>query len=125
MASRLRSSRGALLLSTLVLVGVACASARSRPGIALNRRIGSASLLETETQVAKTLGRGTATTIHDFRGIVYQKVGLTVGYARDPQGQRRALSVETHSSRYRTAGGIGVGSTLKRLKRSISVKCYG
>lgn len=99
----------------------------TRPGIALDHRIGPVSFLEPESQVTKVLGDGVAARLDGHRLRFYPKVGIYVGYPPNPPKGKPTVAafVVTRSPRYYTRSGVGVGLTLRQLGHSVKVRCYG
>lgn len=120
-------SRGTLLpfgaVASLLCVGVAAAGT-ARPGIALGHRIGLVSFGEPRATVTYALGRGVSVRLAGARFRFYSKGRIYVAYP--PPGVRQRVSfIVTRSARYKTRSGVGVGSSLRQLRRGVSVKCYG
>lgn len=110
-----------LALALVVLAGPSVGAAGGRAGIAIDHRIGPVSLNEPRAQITKVLGQGVSVRVEGNTFRFYSKVGIYVLY---PSGmQTRAAIVETRSARYRTSSGIGVGSSLRQLRRALSVEC--
>jgi hypothetical protein len=114
--------------AALVLIPAACGS--SAPAhdsrIVLDRSIGVVTLREWRTDVERQLGRGT--TVHGGKGhahqVRYQKAGLTVVYAPGARQREGVFAILTTSARYRTSGGIGVGSSRSDVSRIGGIHCY-
>ena len=127
-----------------LVVGFAPAAATSgrqwttagNPGIRLGAAIGPVKLLMTRGEVEARLGRGTATT---DAGQLFNTFGRAVFYARrevvvlygstnsfaPPGSVGRVVGIATTSAAYRTATGLGVGSTIPEVKgRYPAAECY-
>lgn len=110
-------------VASLICAGVAAAGT-TRPGIALNHRIGLVSFGEPRATVTKALGQGVSVRLAGARFRFYSKGRIYVAYP--PPGMRQRVSfILTRSVRYKTRSGIGVGSSLRQLRLGVSVKCYG
>ena len=61
---------------------------------------------------------------HRFR--YYRKAGIYVVYSPGaPKGvQQLSFLVVTRSAQYKTRSGVGVGSSLRQLRRRVRVRCY-
>ena len=124
----LTSRRTLLLLASvasLLCVSVA-AGGTTRPGIALDHRIGPVSFAEPKPQVTKALGHGVAARLDGQRLRFYPKVGIYVGYPPNPPTGKPTVAafIVTRSARYKTRSGVGVGSSLRQLRHHVRVRCY-
>jgi hypothetical protein len=106
----------------LVCTGVAVAAIS--PRIVIGHRIGAVTVGEPRTRVAKALGRGTPVQVEGNPFRFYSKVGIYVLYPPNRSLPRRVFVVMTRSPRYKTDSGIGVGSSLRELRRAVHVSCH-
>jgi hypothetical protein len=98
-----------------------------QPGISLDRRIGPVSFAEPKPEITKALGPGVTARLSGHPLRFYPKVGIYVDYPPTPPNGRptSAAFVVTRSPRYKTRSGVGVGSSLRELRRRVKVRCYG
>ena len=119
--------RHAFLLLPLLLVA-ACGDSSSHLSnrIMLDRSIGAVTLLETRPDVERALGRGmlTGSNVRIGTEVTYPKQGLEVAYAPGRSGTKVAFIILTTSRRYRTSGGVGVGSSRAGVEKLDGVNCY-
>ena len=111
----------AIAAAGLACVGVAVAAT---PGIVIGHRIGAVKLDEPKAQVIKALGRGTSALVEGNRARFYRKLGIYVLYPPKRSLPQRVFVIETRSDRYKTSSGIGVGSSLRQLRRAVDVTCH-
>jgi hypothetical protein len=97
-----------------------------QPGVALDHRIGPVSFGEPKPQVTKALGRGVAARLDGHRIRFYPRVGIYVAYPPNPPKgvQTIAAFIVTRSAHYKTRSGVGVGPSLRDLRRHVRVRCY-
>jgi len=109
-----------------LLCGGVAAAGTGRPGIALSHRIGPVSVGESREKIEKYSGPGVAVRLDANKLWFYAKVGIYVSYAPGPLTRLNqvAFSIVTRSARYRTRSGVGVGSSLRELRRRIRVTCH-
>jgi hypothetical protein len=114
-----------LALASLLWTGVAAADT-GRPGIALDHRIGPVRIGEPRAQIEKDAGPAVAAHLRGNKLWFYPQVGIYVSYAPGPitRLNQVAFFIVTGSARYRTRSGVGVGSPLRQLRRSVDVRCH-
>jgi len=115
-----------LVLVTAVaglVCGAVAAAAATRPGIAGNR-IGAVTLGEPKARVTKALGGSTPVQIQGGSYRFYRNAGIYVLYGTKRGLPRRARTVLTRSARYQTSSAIGVGASLRQLRRTMDVRCH-
>lgn len=81
---------------------------------------------ERKDRVEAALGPGVPRSPGRLRGafFFYPRAEIYVGYYAH-RGQKYAIAIITHSPRYRTSSGAGVGTTLGQLRKRVSVVCDG
>src|SRR5215467_2024011 len=103
-------------------------AAKTRTGIVLDHRIGAVSFAEPEPRITKALGKGVVASLDGHRLRYYPTAGIYVDYPPNhPPGRpTAAVIIVTRSARYRTRSGVGVGvgSSLRQLRRRVKVRCY-
>ena len=114
-------------VAALAISLAACgSSSHTSTRIVLERSIGPVKLMEKKADVERALGKGS--TIHDDQHHGHEvrySDGLDVFYAPGPNGREVVFAVLTTSSRYRTRGGVGVGSSRAAVESLGGVHCYG
>jgi len=134
--------RSALAATVAVLAAAAACSsghgAAARPdpntSIDVTGAIGSVRALELRPAAERLLGGGevvSSVTRHPRKSgpytltrVRYPASGLTVIYTERPHGTPRVVEVFTSSARYRTADGLGVGSSLAKARREPGIRCF-
>jgi hypothetical protein len=95
--------------------------------------IGGIHARETQARVEHVLGHGTlvsAVTRHPKTGaysllrVSYPAAGLLVVYVRDSHRPAVVFGVFTTSTRYHTASGLRVGSSLADARHTPGIRCY-
>jgi hypothetical protein len=131
------TGRFAVLLTFGSVVALWAGAGYSSPTslIVLDRSIGGVRLLEPRPAVERDLGRGVVLAAKIDRSakptparitrVSYLSGALTVTYVSEAKQQPTAFILESISPRFRTASGIGVGSTFAALRSIRGVKCYG
>lgn len=120
----IRRHKVLLLAAVVGVVWIGVATASSSPGIVIGHRIGAVKLGEPRAQVRKTLGRGAPVRVEGNSFRCYSKLGICVLYPPNRRLPRRVFVVMTRSARYTTRSGIGVGSSLRQLRRAVNVGCH-
>jgi hypothetical protein len=126
----------------LVLVGAGCAlsSHGGHPSGRLDQNtaidptgsIGGIRAGETRPAAERVLGAGTqlsestgrnSTGAYKLERVSYRTSGLVLVYTQAADGPAQVFAVYTASRRYRTPGGLGVGSTLKVAEHTRGIQC--
>ena len=127
----LRRLRRACCSGCLGLLAFAASSVASSEQIVLDHSIGPVSVLETRADVERGLGHGLPgkPNLRQHTLIVrYPKAALTVGYSSRTTMDRtheQVVYVLTTAPRYKTASGVGVGSSGRAVGSVHGMSCYG
>ncbi len=124
---------GCALATGLLVSG--CSGEESSPGrIVLDRSIGGVSLGEDRAAVESALGDGITLSSQIDRSarpeairaetVSYHDDELRVSYVSSESTGPTVVVVETRSPEYRTAAGIGVGSSIARIRSLPGTKCF-
>ncbi len=132
LASRGRGFRVVVLASAGMfgVLGLARPSGALPHGIVLDHSIAGVSLLETRAAVERVLDRGRpeqADLKEHWLIVRYPSAGLEVGYSSRTTLDRvheQVVFVMTTSPSYRTAGGVGVGSSAGAVRSVHGMTCY-
>ena len=124
----------AVICFLLSLVVVGCGGTATKP-LVLDRSIGVVTLKESRARIERDIGKGTVISSkldHSARPeplreeqVAYKSAGLVVWYISNTHQGPIGIVVETTSARYRTSGGVGVGTSLEDLRKGAAVECYG
>jgi hypothetical protein len=116
-----------LSLATTGCLGGGSSAKLPPPHLIFGRSIGGVSIHEPKAKVEALLGTGTqSSTSTSSSGVTKLTVsydGLMVHYAGADTTHMYTIGVETSSRRYRSSGGIGVGSGLAQLKSDEAIDC--
>lgn len=118
------SPRGSLAAAAIagVLLPAPALAATNPNRIVLGKRIGPVSLAEERAVIEAAVGPGkviatTPTETLPREVVYYTKVNIT-GWFDTPEASTTTNRIATRRRRYRTASGIGVGSTRRQLRRA-------
>ncbi len=113
----------AWIVGGLLMSGAASAVA-SQATLTLDKRIGPIALKESKAHVTAALGRGVTVHYDHQKWILYKRARLYVIYSPGSGDKDRfAFAIATRAARYRTRSAVGVGTSLRHLKKAVSVQC--
>ena len=102
-----------------------CGSSSGSHLLVLDRSAGPVRLLEPRSQVEHDFGRGTILPPRQgAQRVFYPKQDLTIWYY-DRTSDSPVEVIQITSPRYRTKGGVDVGTSSTKLQTVPGVKCYG